>query len=249
MRRPPPAPARGGRRPPGARAAGPGPAPRGPRGPRGGPAWRPGRGPRRRPCRAPPQRRPPVAEREVRGPHARSGPPGDVLDGVAAPHGRAVRRGAPAVLVVGPAPGLIHLPAARAQGGADRIDRTVLPGTGAVGWAVESPAAPPGGARPARFALPGRAHRADRCAAARRPPHRGAARSGRAAGDPRGRGRPRPAPPGSLNTITSGRPRPTDRKRNPARTTGHQVTLRQTHSSKTAMLGARCHMIFFVRWV
>ncbi|MFD3356839.1 saccharopine dehydrogenase [Streptomyces fradiae] len=87
-----------------------------------------------------------------------------LLDGVAALHDRAVRTGATAVLSVGLAPGLTNLLAARAHeevGGADRIDLTVLLGTGerhgadAVRWTVRSLAAPPGGARPARFALPG----------------------------------------------------------------------------------------------
>ncbi|MFI6412220.1 saccharopine dehydrogenase [Streptomyces sp. NPDC050585] len=87
-----------------------------------------------------------------------------LLDGVAALHGDAVRAGATAVLSVGLAPGLTNLLAARAHeevGGADRIALTLLLGTGerhggdSVRWTVDGLAAPPSGARPARFPLPG----------------------------------------------------------------------------------------------
>ncbi len=87
-----------------------------------------------------------------------------LLDGVAALHDVAVGSGATAVLSVGVAPGLTNLLAARAHdavGGADRIDITVLLGSGerhggdAVRWTVDGLAAPTSGARPARYALPG----------------------------------------------------------------------------------------------
>lgn len=87
-----------------------------------------------------------------------------LLDGVAALHGTAVKAGAIAVLSVGVAPGLTNLLAARAHeavGGADRIDLTVLLGSGerhgedAVRWTVEGLAQPVGAAHPARFPVPG----------------------------------------------------------------------------------------------
>ncbi|GAA4931490.1 hypothetical protein GCM10023237_62030 [Streptomyces coeruleoprunus] len=87
-----------------------------------------------------------------------------LLDGVAALHGLAAGTGATAVLSVGVAPGLTNLLAARAHeavGGADRLDLTVLLGSGerhgadAVRWTVEGLAAPTGGVRPSRVTLPG----------------------------------------------------------------------------------------------
>jgi hypothetical protein len=86
-----------------------------------------------------------------------------LLDAVAALHGPAVAAGATAVLSVGVAPGLTNLLARRAHdavGGAERLDLTVLLGTGerhgadAVRWTVAG-LAEPVTARPARTVLPG----------------------------------------------------------------------------------------------
>lgn len=86
-----------------------------------------------------------------------------LLDGVTALRDIAVRSGAAAVLSVGVAPGLTNLLARRAHeevGGADRIDLTVLLGSGerhgadAVRWTVDGLAAPTA-ARPLRISLPG----------------------------------------------------------------------------------------------
>ncbi|WP_226962808.1 MULTISPECIES: saccharopine dehydrogenase [unclassified Streptomyces] len=88
-----------------------------------------------------------------------------LLDGTAALHDLATATGATAVLSVGVAPGLTNLLAARAHrelgGAADRIDTTVLLGSGerhgedAVRWTVEGLARSAGGARSARVELPG----------------------------------------------------------------------------------------------
>ncbi|MCH0540799.1 saccharopine dehydrogenase [Streptomyces sp. MUM 203J] len=94
-----------------------------------------------------------------------------LLDGVAALHGSAAEAGATAVLSVGVAPGLTNLLAARADkavGGADRIDLTVLLGSGerhgedAVRWTVEGLARPAGTARAARVPIPGHGTRTAR---------------------------------------------------------------------------------------
>lgn len=86
-----------------------------------------------------------------------------LLDGVTALRDIAVGSGAAAVLSVGVAPGLTNLLARRAHeevGGADRIDLTVLLGSGerhgadAVRWTVDGLAAPTA-ARPLRISLPG----------------------------------------------------------------------------------------------
>ncbi|WP_260615663.1 saccharopine dehydrogenase NADP-binding domain-containing protein [Streptomyces sp. WAC05292] len=86
-----------------------------------------------------------------------------LLDGVARLHPLAAAAGATAVLSVGVAPGLTNLLARRAHeevGGAERIDLTVLLGSGerhgadAVRWTVDHLAAPPA-AGPLRTTLPG----------------------------------------------------------------------------------------------
>ncbi len=85
--------------------------------------------------------------------------------------GLADAAGATAVLSVGLAPGLTNLLAGRAHhalGGADRLELTVLLGSGerhgadAVRWTVEALTEPPGDARPRRVALPGHGRRTAR---------------------------------------------------------------------------------------